>query len=300
MDYFHARKTALILVTVSFLVSCRMGDGTYMSEEQQQEVEQMYNALQKNHRALMAASEADSLPDQLKNMYAQMQTMHQQMENTHRQMMSRNMDQHMQDGRMMSGGMGMHMQSHMSGEWYSQMIGMHKEMARIHREMGQDSLAEMNQRLSREFDDLRSMIPGLDRPTEVPFNAQGDPDLLNGERLYARNCASCHGENGQGMSGVFPPLVNTNWVTASKSIPIRILLHGLEGSIEVNGQAYNGQMPSFKARLSAAEIAAILNYLRDESDDDLPRISQQDVINVAKANSERVTSWQAQELQQGN
>lgn len=297
MDSINTKITVLILLIATLLTSCHMGDRTFMSEKQQRELKKMYDSLQQNHRALMAASETDTLPDHLKNMYAEIQSMHQQMDDTHRGMMARNMDRHMEGERMMSGGMGMYMYSHMSGEWYSQMLEMHKEMAGMHQRMGKDSLAEMNRTLSRKYEEMMDMLPRLDEPTDVPFNSQGDPDLLNGERLYVQNCASCHGEDGQGVSDVFPPVTNTKWITASKTTPIRILLHGLSGPVDVNGQTYNGNMPSFKARLSAAEIAAILNYLRGESDSALSKISQEDVIKVGKANSQRLSPWQAEELQ---
>ncbi|WP_440998557.1 c-type cytochrome [Fodinibius sp. SL11] len=220
------------------------------------------------------------------------------MDVSHRQMMAGNMGRHMQGDNMMAEGMGMHMQGHMTGEWYSQMMGMHDQMARLHQRMGQQNMAQMNRRLSEEYGNMRKMIPGLDEPSEVPFNEEGDPALLNGENLYSQNCASCHGSNGEGVSGVFPPLVNSEWVSGDKSVPIRILLHGLQGEIDVQGQTYQGIMPSFKARLSAAEIASILNYLRAQNQEDLPEISQDEVIKVSKKYRKRTRPWTASELQQ--
>jgi mono/diheme cytochrome c family protein len=177
------------------------------------------------------------------------------------------------------------------------MMGMHEQMARMHENMGQQSMARMNSRLSQEYGNMRQMIPGLDEPTEVPFNEEGDPALLDGKNLYSQNCASCHGSNAQGVSGAFPPLVNSEWVTGNTSVPIRILLYGLQGEIDVQGQTYQGIMPSFKARLSAAEMAAIINYLRERSDGDNPAISQQDVVSVGRSFRNRTAPWSASELE---
>lgn len=58
-------------------------------------------------------------------------------------------------------------------------------------------------------------------------------------------------------------------------------------------------MPPFKARLSAAEIAAILNYLRSRSEGELPEITQNDVIRVVETYSKRTRLWSASELQPG-
>lgn len=60
---------------------------------------------------------------------------------------------------------------------------------------------------------------------------------------------------------------------------------------------HQGEMPSFKARLSTSEIAAILNHLRSESDGDLPEITSDDVNLLAKTYSGRSWPWSASELQ---
>lgn len=298
----HWKRVGFILVPVGLLLilsSCHMGRSDYsMTEEQRQQFEAVYDSLQHSYRTLIDRYETstDSVPDELRLLYTQMQNMHQEMDINHRQMMSMHMDRHMQGGRMMAEGMGMHMQSHMTGEWYRQMISMHEQMASLHEQQKQDRIAKMNRHLAGEYGRMMQMIPGLDEPAEVPSNEEGDPALLNGENLYARNCASCHGENAEGIGGVFPPLDDSEWVTGDKSIPIRILLNGLTGSIEVNNRTYRGTMPSFKARLSTAEMAAILNYLRTLDDEDHPEITQEDVIRVAEAYNERTSPWTAGEL----
>jgi cytochrome c553 len=63
-----------------------------------------------------------------------------------------------------------------------------------------------------------------------------DP-LVAGRRLYIQVCATCHQLNGQGVPGAFPPLAGADWVTGDEATLIRILLHGLQGPIEVNGNS---------------------------------------------------------------
>lgn len=277
-----------------------MGRSDQMSDEQRQQLQVAYDSLQSNYKMLLENYKgvADTLPSELKSLYSQMQKMHRDMDVSHRQMMAGNMGRHMQGDNMMAEGMGMHMQSHMTGEWYDQMLGMHNQMVRIHQRTGQQKMAQMNRRLSDEYSKMKKMIPGLDEPSEVPFNEKRDPALLNGERLYSQNCASCHGSDAGGISGAFPPLINSEWVTSKKSVPVRILLHGMEGEVNVQGQNYQGNMPSFKARLSAAEIAAILNYLREESQGNHANITQQDIIDIEKRYSNRTSPWQTDELNQ--
>ena len=46
-------------------------------------------------------------------------------------------------------------------------------------------------------------------------------------------------------------------------ILVNILLHGINGELEVMGVAYKGAMPAFK-QLSDAELAAVSSYVRAE------------------------------------
>ena len=298
-----------ILVIIVFLTSCRSSDSQYISDRQRGQLQTSHDSLQAAYKSLMNRYEAssDTMPENLRSLYGQLRQMHDQMDTNYRQMMGEGrggmmrgrMNDHMKGNKMMrqSRKMGRHMQSHMAGEWSQQMMSMHDRMAGMHRQMGQQGMAKMNQKMAQEYGRMRSMMPGLDEPTEVPFNEQGDPSKLNGGNLYDQNCASCHGSDAGGIAGAFPPLINTERVTGDKSVSIRILLHGLSGEIEVNGQTYQGVMPSFKARMSAAEIAAILNYLRSQSSGDLPEITQNDVIQVAETYPDRTLPWNASELQ---
>ena len=296
-----ALKFVLVLLVTVFFSSCHMGRSNYMSGEQRRQLETTYDSLQNAYKTLVAEYETspDSLPADLQSLYTQMQQMHGQMETNHRQMMSGNMEGHMQGDGMMGGGMRMSMQrqGHMTGDWYQQMMGMHEQMAAMHQNMGQQPMAEMHRQLSGRFKQMMGMIPGIDEPSGVSSNEEIDPSALNGKTLYAQNCASCHGSDAGGIAGAFPPLVNSKWVASDKSVPIRILLHGINGEIKVNGQTYQGVMPSFKARLSASEIAAILNYLRSQSGGDLPEITRDDVSRVAKTYSKRNRPWNASGLQ---
>ena len=61
----------------------------------------------------------------------------------------------------------------------------------------------------------------------------------SGERTFTKVCATCHGATGDGIANVAPPLVGSQWVsTNDKSVPIRILLDGLHGPVEVAGKQY--------------------------------------------------------------
>jgi ubiquinol-cytochrome c reductase cytochrome b subunit len=84
----------------------------------------------------------------------------------------------------------------------------------------------------------------------------------NGAKVFSTNCSSCHGAQGQGVPGSFPPLANNSTVTGDPNKVIGILLNGLHGSISVNGATYNGQMPAWKGTLSNSDIADVITYIR--------------------------------------
>src|SRR5690606_5760091 len=68
-----------------------------------------------------------------------------------------------------------------------------------------------------------------------------DP-LVLGRAAYAQVCANCHMATGMGVPGAFPPLAGSEWVVGSPERLIRIVLHGLEGPIEVAGVQYPGSL----------------------------------------------------------
>lgn len=85
-------------------------------------------------------------------------------------------------------------------------------------------------------------------------------DLKAGQDLYAVHCAPCHRPDGTGAPGLIPPLTNTEWVK-NKSRLIQVVLAGLSGRIEVNGEFYEQEMPAYR-HLSDEDLAAILTYVR--------------------------------------
>jgi len=79
-----------------------------------------------------------------------------------------------------------------------------------------------------------------------------------GKGLFNTMCATCHQLAGQGVAGKYPPLAVSDFLNADKNQAIRVLLHGKQGDIVVNGAKYNNNMPSFP--LSDEDIANALTY----------------------------------------
>jgi ubiquinol-cytochrome c reductase cytochrome b subunit len=108
-------------------------------------------------------------------------------------------------------------------------------------------------------------VAGLGAPPPTPTPAGGTAVAAagpDGSKIFASNCASCHGASGQGTPGTFPPLAGNPFVTGDPSKVIAVLENGMHGAVNIEGQQYNGVMPAWKGTLKPAEIAAVITYIR--------------------------------------
>ncbi|MEO8280946.1 MAG: cytochrome c [Ideonella sp.] len=105
---------------------------------------------------------------------------------------------------------------------------------------------------------------------------------VDGTAVFAARCAACHQATGQGLPGVFPPLVASEWVTGKEHTLAAIVLHGINGKLTVKGNAYNGAMPAFKDQLQDAEIAAVLTHVRNSWGNQAEAVTAETVAQVRK------------------
>ena len=84
---------------------------------------------------------------------------------------------------------------------------------------------------------------------------------VDGKQVFTAHCVACHQATGKGLPGVFPPLDGSEWVHGDARTLANILLHGIEGEIDVEGVTYKGAMPAFP-QLADAELAAVATYIR--------------------------------------
>ena len=84
--------------------------------------------------------------------------------------------------------------------------------------------------------------------------------VKEGEAVYTRVCAACHQADGQGMSPVFPPVNDSDYLREDLDRAVHVVINGLTGKIVVNGVEYAGSMPPM-GYLSDREVAAALTYV---------------------------------------
>ncbi|WP_411032356.1 PQQ-dependent sugar dehydrogenase [Spongiimicrobium sp. 3-5] len=106
----------------------------------------------------------------------------------------------------------------------------------------------------------RKQLSHIRTPHETNDNLMRG-EFEEGAKKYYTYCSACHQQDGGGASGRFPPLYGTDWVTGDKERLIKVILEGMDGSLEVGGEVYNGVMPQHSF-LSDEDIAEILTYIR--------------------------------------
>lgn len=80
-----------------------------------------------------------------------------------------------------------------------------------------------------------------------------------GRELYKTHCQNCHGQTGEGLSALMPPLTDTAYIRKNQHILPCYIKNGVSGLISVSGKFYDSTMPP--ADLSPIEIAKVLTYV---------------------------------------
>jgi len=105
-------------------------------------------------------------------------------------------------------------------------------------------------------------LPG-DDGTAATQTASTDHDVLaRGKQIYVDQCEGCHMENGEGLAHVFPPIKGNTGVHASDPASLaRLVLEGA-GSARTPQKPAGFAMPAFEDKLTNADIADVLTYIR--------------------------------------
>jgi mono/diheme cytochrome c family protein len=101
--------------------------------------------------------------------------------------------------------------------------------------------------------------------------------VLAGEKLYQQHCADCHGSQGQGAQGAYPPLADNRAVTMPQTHNLlqTVLYGGFAPDTAGHPRPYG--MPPFTLVLSDSDIAAVLTYIRASWGNGAPEVTALDV-----------------------
>ena len=83
---------------------------------------------------------------------------------------------------------------------------------------------------------------------------------VNGKGLYEKYCQNCHAADGSGLKNLYPPLTDTAFIKGNLDKLACIVKYGMNDTITVGGQVYDGQMPA-TTELTDIDVTQILVYI---------------------------------------
>jgi mono/diheme cytochrome c family protein len=106
-----------------------------------------------------------------------------------------------------------------------------------------------------------------------------------GGKLYEQHCAQCHGEQGRGIPGAYPPLAGNRAVTMDSTANlVQVVLNGGYAPATAGNPRPFG-MPPFVLVLNDAELAALLTYLRSAWGNQAAGVTAAEVNRMRAANN---------------
>ena len=134
--------------------------------------------------------------------------------------------------------------------------------------------------------------PVPEAPPEKSYDELADAEkhdflMTKGKDVYLNStlaCQTCHGAEGAGQSGVFPPLVGQKDLMGDCVRHAAIVIYGLQGEMEVAGVKYNGNMTPQGAMLADTQIAAVITYERNSWGNDYGDCTPDDVKKARESN----------------
>src|SRR5688572_14521882 len=143
-------------------------------------------------------------------------------------------------------------------------------------------------------------VDTMSSQTQGLLNENDQKQFVSGRQLYLTTCAGCHGTDGDGVNRFAPTLIGSDWVLGNEKRLALILLHGMEGTMEVNGKLHDVPdilpvMPAHST-LDDRSISSILTYIRNEWGNSAGPVSPRTVGVMRLTSQGRVVPWTAAEL----
>ena len=108
-------------------------------------------------------------------------------------------------------------------------------------------------------------------------SAHGTQANPKGARLYDQVCAECHGKSGEGHPGAYPALAANPKVLRANTndLVLQLLYGGYPATTSGNPRPFG--MPPFVLKLSDADMAAVLSYIRNSWGNHADNVSEFDI-----------------------
>jgi mono/diheme cytochrome c family protein len=132
-----------------------------------------------------------------------------------------------------------------------------------------------------------AMLAATRRPAEtvMPRPAQGglEASLTRGKQVYHDQCLACHQVDAGGVQGMNPPLIKTKYVLGPKPDLVKIVLNGMKGDLDLDGDTYHNVMAPH-SDLTDQQIADVLTYVRNNFGNKATAITAAEVKKIRASN----------------
>jgi mono/diheme cytochrome c family protein len=116
-------------------------------------------------------------------------------------------------------------------------------------------------------------------PKHVIHQTTTATSIERGKVVYTNVCLPCHMADGGGVQNMNPPLIKTTYVLGNKATLIKIVLHGFNEDVEINGQTYSNTMAAH-SDLTDRQIADVLTYVRRSFGNRASAVKTTEVLKV--------------------
>jgi mono/diheme cytochrome c family protein len=108
-----------------------------------------------------------------------------------------------------------------------------------------------------------SAAPTTGKPAPAgPVKPGLQASMDRGKLVYTQQCLACHQADAGGVPRMNPPLIKTKWILGDKTTLVQVVLKGMTGPIDVDGDNYHNVMAPH-SELSDQQIADVLTYVRN-------------------------------------
>lgn len=119
-------------------------------------------------------------------------------------------------------------------------------------------------------------LPAEERTRPSPV-AASEPAMVRGRNLYGATCSACHGSGGQGIPGMATRLSDNPSIRAGDAASLMhvVLVGGRAARTKANPTGAG--MPAYDWKMTDADIAAVLTYVRNSWGNAAPAVSPGEV-----------------------
>ncbi|MBK1838743.1 cytochrome c [Azospirillum sp. YIM B02556] len=176
------------------------------------------------------------------------------------------------------------------GGWTADQLVAYLKTGANHQSLASGPMAEEIQNSSSRMTDadlkaiaaylLDRKPPGTQAQTATV--AADDARMRTGGAVYTDTCMACHGGDGKGQTFLFPTLAGSGVVQADDPATlIRLVLDGSR-AVATDDRPTGPAMPPLGWRLTDADVAAVVTYIRNSWSNAAPPVSADDVAKMRK------------------